>query len=191
MFNARNSSLAQHPLRLHGRTTGEAFKVYILWPPLADADARRLLSPYVFYRQKKFLVENSSFGRTPLQPSTPRGSDYYRILMAASLAGAPGGGGARRLPPSCLRTARGPGRCRSICIVFAYFSVKTGNLLYNSTRLGRHRLESTMEVKGYLMLVLTNTLATALTLGLFHPWAKVRTLRYKARASHACWPPAT
>ena len=29
------------------------------------------------------------------------------------------------------------------------------------------------------MLVLTNTLATALTLGLFIPWAKVRIIRYK------------
>ena len=29
------------------------------------------------------------------------------------------------------------------------------------------------------MLVLTNTLATALTLGLFTPWAQVRTIRYK------------
>jgi uncharacterized membrane protein YjgN (DUF898 family) len=65
--------------------------------------------------------------------------------------------------------------------VFAYFSVKSGNLLYNSSRLGRHRLEASMEVKGYLMLVLTNTLATAATLGLFHPYARVRSLRYKAR----------
>ena len=29
------------------------------------------------------------------------------------------------------------------------------------------------------MLVVTNSLATALTLGLFYPWAKIRTLRYK------------
>jgi uncharacterized membrane protein YjgN (DUF898 family) len=38
-----------------------------------------------------------------------------------------------------------------------------------------------MEVRGYLFIVLTNTLATAATLGIFHPWAKVRTLRYKAQ----------
>ena len=29
------------------------------------------------------------------------------------------------------------------------------------------------------MLVLTNSLATALTLGLFSPWARIRTLRYR------------
>jgi uncharacterized membrane protein YjgN (DUF898 family) len=38
-----------------------------------------------------------------------------------------------------------------------------------------------MEVKSFMVMLLTNTLATALTLGLFHPWAKVRTMRYKVQ----------
>ena len=63
--------------------------------------------------------------------------------------------------------------------LFAYVAVKTGNLLYASSRLAGHRLESTMQVGSYLKLVLVNTLATAMTLGFFHPWAKVRTIRYK------------
>ena len=65
--------------------------------------------------------------------------------------------------------------------VYAYFAVGTGNLLYNASRLGRHRLQSTMEVRSFMMLVLTNTLATALTLGFYHPWAKVRTMHYKVQ----------
>jgi uncharacterized membrane protein YjgN (DUF898 family) len=40
-------------------------------------------------------------------------------------------------------------------------------------------MKSTLKIKEYLLLVVTNSVATALTLGLFHPWAKVRTLRYK------------
>jgi uncharacterized membrane protein YjgN (DUF898 family) len=36
-----------------------------------------------------------------------------------------------------------------------------------------------MRLKDYFILVLTNSLATAVTFGLFHPWAKVRSLRYK------------
>ena len=63
--------------------------------------------------------------------------------------------------------------------LFAYYSVKTTNLLYNSSRLGPHRMESTMQIRPYLGLVITNSLATALTLGIFHPWAKIRTMRYK------------
>jgi uncharacterized membrane protein YjgN (DUF898 family) len=64
--------------------------------------------------------------------------------------------------------------------LYAYTAVKTGNVLYNSSRLGRHRLESTMQVGSYLVLVVTNTLATALTCGVFHPWARVRAIRYRA-----------
>ncbi len=63
--------------------------------------------------------------------------------------------------------------------LFAFFSVKTTNLLYNSSRLALHRLEATLRIKEYTVIVAINSVATALTLGLFHPWAKVRTLRYK------------
>ena len=62
----------------------------------------------------------------------------------------------------------------------AFFSVKTTNLLYNSTRLGPHRLDAELQVKQYFFIVATNTIAVALTLGMLHPWAKVRTARYKA-----------
>jgi uncharacterized membrane protein YjgN (DUF898 family) len=63
--------------------------------------------------------------------------------------------------------------------VFAFVAVKTSNLLFNATRIRWHKLEATMEVKGYSMVVLTNTIATALTVGLFYPWARVRATRYK------------
>jgi len=62
----------------------------------------------------------------------------------------------------------------------AFFSVKTTNLLYDSTQLGPHRLEADLGIKQYFFIVATNTLAVVFTLGVFHPWAKVRTTRYKA-----------
>jgi uncharacterized membrane protein YjgN (DUF898 family) len=173
-FNAHNS--AWRNIRF-GFSAGykEAFKVYILWPLLAMVTLG-LFSPYVFYRQKKFLAENSSFGQSRFSFQATW-KDYYRILMVASLAAllavAVVGVAAFTFAPLVLLA--GP----IYLYVFAYFSVKSGNLFYNSSRLNRHRLASTMEVKGYLWLVLTNTLATALTLGMFHPWAKVRALRYK------------
>jgi uncharacterized membrane protein YjgN (DUF898 family) len=36
-----------------------------------------------------------------------------------------------------------------------------------------------METVNYSIIVLTNTLATVLTLGLFHPWARIRAMKYK------------
>jgi uncharacterized membrane protein YjgN (DUF898 family) len=63
--------------------------------------------------------------------------------------------------------------------LFAYFSVKTTNLFYNASRLDPHRMEASLQIKDYLVLVLVNSLATAITLGLYHPWALVRIYRYK------------
>jgi len=173
-FNAHNS--AWRNIRF-GFSAGyrDAFSVYILWPLLAMATLG-LFSPYAFYRQKKFLVENSSFGRSRFSFHATW-KDYYRILLPASLltllAVAVFGVAAFTFAPIVLLAVP------IYLYLFAYFSVQSGNLFYNSSRLSRHRLESSMEVRGYLWLVLSNTLATALTLGIFHPWAKVRTLHYK------------
>jgi uncharacterized membrane protein YjgN (DUF898 family) len=173
-FNAHNS--AWRNIRF-GFSAGykEAFKIYILWPLLAMVTLG-LFSPYVFYRQKQFLVENSSFGQSRFSFHATW-KDYYRILMAASLltllAVAVVGVAAFTFAPLVLLAVP------IYMYLFAYFSVMSGNLFYNSSRLSRHRLESSMEVSGYLWLVVTNILATALTLGIFHPWARVRALRYK------------
>ena len=173
-FNAHNS--AWRNIRFgFSASYLEAFKVYILWPLLA-AVTLGIFSPYAFYRQKKFLVENSSFGQSRFTFHATW-KDYYRILMVATLLSllsvAAIGAAAYAFAPLAILALP------IYLYVFAYFSVKTGNLLYNSSRLDSHRLASAMEVKGYMILVLTNTLATALTLGIFHPWAKVRALRYK------------
>jgi uncharacterized membrane protein YjgN (DUF898 family) len=174
MFNARNSAWRNIRFGFNG-TSWEAYKAYALWPLLTIVTLG-LLSPYVYYRQKKFLVENSSYGKTGFA-FTATARDYYRILMTASLLGIVGmaifvGGGMLFAPLAILAVPL-------YFYLFAYVAVKTGNLLYASSRLAGHRLESTMEVGGYLKLVLVNTLATAMTLGFFHPWARVRTVRYK------------
>jgi len=61
----------------------------------------------------------------------------------------------------------------------AYFSVKTTNLLFNASSLSHHRFEAGLKIREYMMLVLINSLGVAVTLGLFFPWAKVRTVQYK------------
>jgi uncharacterized membrane protein YjgN (DUF898 family) len=174
-FNAHNSAWRNIRFGFHAGYW-EAFKVYILWPLLALITLG-ILSPYVFYRQKRFVVEHSRYGGTRFTFTATAG-DYYRIFMAASLAALMGvaiiAGAAFLFAPLAILALP------VYLYVFAMFSVKTGNLRYNSSRLGRHRLQSAMQVKSYAWLLLTNTLATALTLGLFHPWAKVRTIRYKA-----------
>lgn len=63
--------------------------------------------------------------------------------------------------------------------IFIYFNLKIFNLRFNSTGLSSHGFSASLEVGSYALLVLSNTLATVVTLGFFHPWAQVRTARYK------------
>jgi uncharacterized membrane protein YjgN (DUF898 family) len=174
-FNARNSSIRNIRFDFAG-TMGQAAKEYILWPLLA-ALTLGILSPHVYYRQKRFLVENSRYGTAPFSFAATPG-DYYRIFLLAAipiLIGVVAFFGIGLLFP--------PLSFFVILVVylylFAYFSVSTTNLLYNSSRLEPHRMEASLRVKEYLVLVLVNSLVTAITLGFYHPWALVRIYRYK------------
>nr|MCU0540263.1 YjgN family protein [Desulfobacterales bacterium] len=173
-FNARHS--AWRNIRFgFSSSYKEALKVYTLWPALAMLTLG-VLAPYAFYRQRRFLVENSSFGRTGFSFQAT-GRDYYRIFMGLSLwtiAAIALIAGAVMVSPLFAILVLPIYLCG-----FAFFAVKSGNLFYNASRPGGHRLASVMEVKGYAWLVLTNTLLTALTLGFFHPWARVRTTNYR------------
>jgi len=174
-FNARNSAIRNIRFDFTG-TVAQAAAAYILWPILAVLTLG-ILSPYTYCRQKRFLVENSRYGRTSFSFSAKPG-DYYRIFFGA-------------LGPVLIGVVVAAGAAfifqpATILVVFvlylylfAYFSVKTINLLYNASGLGPHRMEASLRIQDYMVLVLVNSLATAFTLGLFHPWAKVRVYRYK------------
>ena len=174
-FNASNSAIRNIRFGFDGNV-GEAAKVYVLWPILA-ALTLGILSPYAYFRQKKFIVENSSYGTTGFTFTATAG-EYYGLVFSALIPIVIGivfiAASGFFFPPAAVLVG-----LVLYLYFFAFFSVKTTNLLYNSSRLALHRMESTLKIKEYLLLVVTNSVATALTLGLFHPWAKVRTLRYK------------
>ena len=174
-FNARNSAYRNIRFGFNG-TIQEAAKVYILWPILVPFTLG-ILFPYVYFRQKKFIVENSSYGKTRFTfKATSR--DYYRIFISALIPIVVGilviiGGSILFLPVSFLLGIV------LYLYLFAYFSVKTTNLLYNSSRLSAHQFKANLQTMEYLVLVVTNSLGTAVTLGIFYPWAHIRALRYK------------
>jgi uncharacterized membrane protein YjgN (DUF898 family) len=174
-FNASNSAIRNIRFGFDGNV-GEAAKVYVLWPILA-ALTLGILSPYAYFRQKKFIVENSSYGTTEFTFTATAG-EYYGLVFSALIPIVMGivviGASGFFFPPAAVLVG-----LVLYLYFFAFLSVKTTNLLYNSSRLALHRMKSTLKIKEYLLLVVTNSVATALTLGLFHPWAKVRTLRYK------------
>jgi uncharacterized membrane protein YjgN (DUF898 family) len=176
-FNARNSAIRNIRFGFDG-TVLEAAKVFILWPILT-VFTFGLLAPYVYFRQKKFIVENSSYGTTKFVfNATSR--DYYGLVLGALI---PIGIGVLVaflagfiFPPAAFLFG-----LALYLYGFAYFSVKTTNLLYNSSLLTPQRLQANLEIKEFLGILVTNSIAIALTVGIFHPWAKVRTFRYKVQ----------
>ena len=174
-FNARNSALRNLRFGFSGKVK-DAAKTFVLWPILVLLTLG-ILAPYAYYRQRKFIVENSSYGTTRFAFSASA-RDYYRLFLSASVPLIIGvslfAAVIFFLPPLAV-----PAALALYLYLLAFYSVKTTNLQFNSSSLAAHRFTANLRIKEYLGLVVTNSLATALTLGLFYPWAKIRTLRYK------------
>lgn len=174
-FNARNSALRNIRFNFRG-TYLDAAKVFVFWPMLIPFTLG-IIAPYLFFRQKKFLVENSAYGTTRFGFNATAKDYYLLVLMilapfvlcviAAIAAG-------YLFPPAMVLTI-----AAFYLYAMAYFAVKSHNLLYNSSMLSGHGFKACMAIKDYALIVITNTLATVVTLGLFHPFAQVRAYRYK------------
>ena len=174
-FNAVNSAVRNIRFGFHG-TVGEAAKAFLLWPLLAILTLG-LLFPRAYFRQKRFLVENPSYGQTRFSFKAGSG-DYYRLFWSALIPMLIGVGlvvGVGFLAEPLIPLVA----VAVYLYLFAFYSVKTTNLLFSKTALAAHRLKADLRVMDYSLLVLTNTLGIVFTLGLFNPWAKVRTTKYK------------
>lgn len=179
-FNARNSAIRNIRFNFYG-TYWEAAKVFILWPLLLPLTLG-LIFPYVFYRQRKFVVENSAYGtaRFDFQATA---KDYYMLfvglLLPLVLCIALAAVISLLLPlPEISVAASGLVIAVFYLYAMAYIVVKSSNLLYNSSNIADHGFKATMAIKDYVLIVITNTIATVLTLGIFHPFAQVRAYRY-------------
>lgn len=178
-FNARNSSWRNIRFNFKG-SYGGAAKAFVLFP-LLSIPTLGILGPYALFRQKKFVVENSTYGTTAFAFHATAG-DYYRIVLKfliplfAAIVIVVGGS-------FFLPFVGGPfGMLVMVSMylyAFAYFTVRSSNLLYNSGALQKHRFKATMTIKAFALILVTNTVAIVCTLGLFHPFAKVRAYRYK------------
>jgi len=177
-FNARNSAYRNICFGFDG-SVKEAFKVFVLWPFLA-VFTLGILFPYVLFRQKKFVVENSSYGRTNFRfKAGPK--DFYTLILKGLV---PIVIGLALVVGTFFLLRFAPFVSGLIGMVlyfylFAYFSVKYTNLMFNSIELSTHHFKADLNTWEYLVLISTNTLGMVFTLGIFYPWAHVRTLSYK------------
>lgn len=172
----------------------ESYTVYV-WLPIVSVFTLGLLAPYVFYRQKKFLMGNNRFGRA-LFGFDAEAKDFYMIALKAflimvlvvAIVGALfaflvpqfGDLGAieQQIPPSfsIFFPALFMG---AYLMVIAYAYVSTVNLSWNGTFIGGGRFVSSMRVRDMVWILFTNMVASILSVGLLIPWATIRLAKYR------------
>lgn len=191
-FNARHSSYRNINFRFVGEIK-EAVKAFLLWPGVGFLSLG-LLMPIAWKRQAQYVINNHRYGTEPFKFDVSV-KQYYKMyfvlviltilfFLAAAIFFASSSMAAKRtvditeqiiifLPSIIVSLV-----CYSV--LTAYFISRMTNIRFNNTGVAGHNFSANWSLVSYGVLVLTNTLAIILTLGLFIPFAKIRTAAYKA-----------
>ncbi|WP_420474087.1 YjgN family protein [Noviherbaspirillum sp. ST9] len=179
-----------------GGTAGKVYLTYLVLP-LATLLSAYLLAPFTHQRIKKFQHEHSRYGGTSFSFHASAGSFYKAYLIAflvalgglVAIAAAFGGTFAAIIKAGSPKDA-GAAAVGTILIfllvVYAWlfsllplFLTLIQNLIWNHTHLGNHRFMSRMRVGKMAFIALSNMIGIVATLGLFIPFAQIRTMRYR------------
>jgi uncharacterized membrane protein YjgN (DUF898 family) len=189
-FKLYNSSYRGIRFGFRG-TSGKVYLTYLLLPILT-VFSLYLLAPYMHQQMKKFQHEESRYGNTHFSFHGTAGSFYkaYLIVFLISLAGiimiglgfwgafrgASGADDERQIGAFALFFLAG---YLWLFLLFPIFLTLIQNLIWNKTRLGEHQFKSEMRMGRMIFIALTNLLGILLTLGLFTPFAQVRSMKYR------------
>jgi uncharacterized membrane protein YjgN (DUF898 family) len=168
-------------------SVGEGARAYLIWP-LLSVLSLGALTAHTIRRQQEFTYGHAAYGDTAFACRLPLWPVYRALLLAGSVVVA---GlvalvklGGSVVGPEGVRSATLAGMAGSALAVAwlagAIYRVEMSNLTWNHLSLGAHRFRSDQTIPSYLRLQLGNLLGTLLTLGLFRPWAAVRSARYRA-----------
>lgn len=190
-FDASNSGYRGLRFDFKG-DLGEAFRIFVGWGALALLSLGVML-PYLLFRKTAFIAGNHAYGAIRAS-FKGRGRSYYRIFLNAGLIlFAPlvvivAGGvilatilheGPVDLPE--LFGILGLGLVLMYAVVpvaAGYTRARIARLTFMGTRFGGLRFAGRHTARGLIRLYVTNLLLIVLTLGLYIPWARVRSLRY-------------
>lgn len=201
-FNARNTAWRGLRFGFHG-TTGEAAACFIGWPLLVPFTLG-LLFPWIARKQKAFVIGRHSFGTTSFAFSgttesfykiygvallffLPLVVAYFGIIATAVVAAVQAGPGAKGPPPldpaalgvfGLVLLAAAPLAVAGVM----FFRSRMFNFVWRHTSIGGHRFDASLRARDLFLTYLLNTLVTACTLGLLHPWAAVRMVRLQYEA---------
>ncbi|TVO58879.1 YjgN family protein [Denitromonas halophila] len=207
-FRAHNTSWRGLRFAFDG-LTWEAAKAWVLWP-IAGVLSAGILFPFALANQRRYLFNHLRFGQAAFDIDLPVGPVYRVFGRVALLAlvyvavlvalgfvlggpldlfasGAMGQGGGREVFGLYLMLAM-LALYVGFALIAPYVSACMANLSFNRANLQNHGFFSDMVAGRYVFIVLTNWLLTALTLGLYRPFAVVRLWRY--RVEHLALLPA-
>ncbi|WP_454724050.1 MULTISPECIES: YjgN family protein [Cupriavidus] len=170
----------------------EAFKVFLLWPALALLTLYAL-APLAHQRFKRYQHNHTRFGTAPFAIDATAGDFYGVYLRAFGMMVAVGAltGVAVGVLGSALGGTGGAAMAFMVAVVGFYvallaigpfFMARLQNLVWNHTTLAPHAFRSEVGAGRLFFIFFTNMIATVLTLGLFMPFAKVRSTRYRVES---------
>lgn len=193
-FNARNSSHRGLRFDFKGEL-GESVRIFIGVALLASLTLGMLL-PYLLYRKTAFIAGHHAYGNLD---ASFQGKvwPFYKIalasllLLVAPLLLIMTGVVALMGIPSLQ--ASGPGGAAvvftyllvgimafyaALPFVAGYFSARLAQLTFRGTHFGSVGFDSRHRARSLIWLYASNLVLIVLTLGLFIPWAQIRTARY-------------
>jgi uncharacterized membrane protein YjgN (DUF898 family) len=196
VFNARNTAWRGLRFHFHGRY-GQAAKAFILWPMLLPFTLG-LVWPLVIRRQREFILNQHSYGKTPFE-FTALTADLYSIFFRAILfflplmagyavmfttmilRGAVARGGHPTMPPFFAIVA---GSLFIIGVPLAiagglYLRTRLFNYTWNMTTIGGYQFVAAMRARDLFGVQLLNAIVTVVTCGLLYPWAALRMVKFQ------------
>lgn len=203
-FNARMTSYRNVRLSFAG-SYGRAFVVFVLLPLLLPLTLG-LLAPVVSRASSRYIGDNLRFGTARFQCDPALGTLYANFgatilfaIVTALAIGMAGFGIGSLLGISGLAEladvdtelvellAAGGifgaiiGAYVAVFLAFLFYAAGVRNIAFNAAVLdGKHRFASNIGRARYVWILVTNLVATILSIGLLRPWAAVRTWRYLA-----------
>ncbi|MDH5408144.1 MAG: YjgN family protein [Gammaproteobacteria bacterium] len=171
--------------------------------PLLMLPTIGLIVPYLIYRQKRFFVDNSSFGTTPFSFHATAGPfyKYYAIVflipfigvIAAIAIPAYHGYVTTAQSSSFINSVDDPtgvsgiienvtilGSMLIYLLMFSYLNARINNLVWNNIEIDNNNFSSSLRARDLFWLYLSNSFVIILSFGLMVPWAKIRMARYRA-----------
>lgn len=191
-FRMANSSYRGLRFAFTGNDRG-GYAVFLLWPVLTVLSLY-LLAPLAHQRFKHYQHNNTRFGTAPFAFDATAGAFYRVYLLTAGVVllflvggGLVGGtlaaaAGDAKLGVGLVVVLMALGMYAGFLLVGPYFQAKLQNAVWNHTTLAPHRFRSDVKAGKLFLITITNLMLTALTLGLFYPFARVRSVRYRVQS---------